>query len=120
MSEYALPPTREWYMLLAGLLTRAVLEGYLTAGWRGPQAVESLLTVGLGMAEIADSEPEPRSGYEEFDPDDLPSLLDALKLLFPAWRTAAPARKGQAEEEYEMEMHQRLIMVSVLDLPRVP
>jgi hypothetical protein len=120
MSEYALRPTREWYLLLSGLLTRAVLEGYLTAGWRGLQAAECLMTVGLGMAETTDFEPEPRSGYEEFDPDDLPSLLDAMKLLFPAWRTAPPARKGQAEEEYEMEMNQRLIRVSALDLPRVP
>jgi hypothetical protein len=112
MYEYALQPTREWYMLLAGLLTRAVLEGYLTAGWRGPQAVECLLTVGLGMTE---TEFESRTGYEHMDPDDLPSLLDALKLLFPAWRTATPVRKCQAEEEYEMEMHERLIRVSILD-----
>jgi hypothetical protein len=115
MYEYALRPTREWYLLLAGLLTRAVLEGYLTAGWRGPQAVECLLTVGLGMVENADTELESRSGYEHLDPDDLPGLLDAIKLLFPAWRAAAPARKGQAEEEYEIEMHQRLIRVSILD-----
>ncbi len=31
----ALRPSRQWYMLLAGLLTRAVLEGYLTDSWRG-------------------------------------------------------------------------------------
>lgn len=109
MYEYALRPTRKWYMLLAGLLTRAVLEGYLTAGWRGPQAVECLLTVGLGMAENVDTEIESRGGYEPLDPDDLPNLRDAVKLLFPAWRTTAPVRKGQAEEEYESEMHQRLI-----------
>lgn len=115
MYEYALRPTREWYMLLAGLLTRAVLEGYLTAGWRGPHAVECLLTVGMGMAENAETEPEPRSGYEPLYPDDLPGLLEAIKVLFPSWRTAAPARKGMAEEEYEMEMHQRLIRVSDLN-----
>jgi hypothetical protein len=107
-------------MLLAGLLTRAVLEGYLTAGWRGPQAVECLLTVGLGMAENADTEPEFCNGYEHLDPDDLPSLLNAIKLLFPVWRSAAQVRKGQAEEEYEMEMHQRLTRVSIWTLLRVP
>lgn len=54
MYEAALRPSREWYMLLAGLLTRAVLEGYLTAGWRGAKAVECLLTVGLGIDEEAE------------------------------------------------------------------
>ncbi|KAF5326683.1 hypothetical protein D9619_003961 [Psilocybe cf. subviscida] len=46
----ALRPTKEWYMLLAGLLTRAVLEGYLTGGWRGLRAVQCLLMVGLGVS----------------------------------------------------------------------
>ena len=32
MFENALRPSLEWYMLLAGLLTQVVLEGYLTAG----------------------------------------------------------------------------------------
>ncbi|KAF5381947.1 hypothetical protein D9615_004261 [Tricholomella constricta] len=103
----ALRPTREWYLLLAGLLTRAVLEGYLTAGWRGSQAVECLLTVGLGMAE---SEPRNKKNdtgrFEEFDPDDLPTLLEATKLLFPSSQSSQ--RKGQPEEEYEMEMRERL------------
>ena len=115
MYAYALQPTREWYMLLAGLLTRAVLEGYLTAGWRGPHAVECLLTVGLGMAENADTEIEPYCGYEHLDPDDLPSLLDSIKLLFPSWKSATSVRKSQTEDEYETEMHQRLIKVSILD-----
>lgn len=108
--EYAQRPTREWYMLLAGLLTRAVVEGYLTAGWRGPHAVECLLTVGLGMVEHADN--EPASGFEQFDPDGLPTLLDAMRLLFPASRKVGPLRKGQAEEEYEIEMYARLGRVS--------
>lgn len=105
--DAAFRPTREWYMLLAGLLTRAVLQGYLTAGWRGTQPVECLLTVGLGMAESIDVE-ESGGDFEEFDPDDLPTLLEATKLLFPAFRTSAPPRKSQAEEEYETEMRGRL------------
>jgi hypothetical protein len=113
--EYALRPTREWYMLLAGLLTRAVVEGYLTAGWRGPQAVECLLTVGLGMVEHADSDPP--TGFEQFDPDGLPTLLDAMRLLFPASRTIGPLRKGQAEEEYEIEMSARLARVGSDPVP---
>lgn len=44
-------PTREWYALLAGLLTRALLEGYLLRGWKGTQAAEILLGVGLANDE---------------------------------------------------------------------
>ncbi|KAF8626928.1 hypothetical protein AX17_006429 [Amanita inopinata Kibby_2008] len=110
--EIALRPTREWYMLLAGLLTRAVLEGYLTAGWRGSQAVECLLTVGLGVQDASSTkvgmEEEEEELFEEFDPDDLPSLTDAVKLLFPGLRNSTSMRKGLAEEEYELEMYERL------------
>ncbi|KAG6917510.1 hypothetical protein DXG01_002257 [Tephrocybe rancida] len=102
--DLALRPTREWYLLLGGLLTRAVLEGYLTAGWRDSQAVECLLTVGLGMTENAPTE-EKADEFEEFDPDGLPSLQEAMKLLFP---THSSQRKGQAEEEFTMEMRERL------------
>lgn len=42
-------PTRQWYGILAGLLTRAVLEGYLCRGWSGPLGMECLLGVGLGL-----------------------------------------------------------------------
>ncbi|TFK27952.1 hypothetical protein FA15DRAFT_665966 [Coprinopsis marcescibilis] len=76
MYEYALKPTREWYMLLAGLLTRAVLEGYLTAGWRGVEAAECLLLLGLGVgAEDLDlgkemEKKEEEDGEESEDEDD--------------------------------------------------
>ncbi|KAF8896068.1 hypothetical protein BD779DRAFT_1466102 [Infundibulicybe gibba] len=109
---YALRPSREWYLLLAGLLTRAVLEGYLTAGWRGPQAVKCLLTVGLGIVdgqgkdgEEEDTEDE----YAEFDPDELSNLRVAAKILFPSLRNTAPSmRRDEGEEEYEAEMLERL------------
>ncbi|ESK95285.1 hypothetical protein Moror_3958 [Moniliophthora roreri MCA 2997] len=105
---HALRPSREWYLLLAGLLTRAALQGYLSAGWRGSDAVECLLTVGLGLsmgdAEAQDSDDE----FEEFEPDELPSLLDSVKMLFPALRAGAPPKKTHAEEEYELEMDDRL------------
>ncbi|KAF7796452.1 hypothetical protein EIP86_007629 [Pleurotus ostreatoroseus] len=131
----ALRPTRPWYFLLAGLLTRTVLEGYMTGGWRGIEPLEILLCVGLGlpprttsMSAIGDKGP-PRSGgagsgggkgkereeFEEFDPDDLPSLEDAVKILFPSLREVNPARGGfpgrrteGAEQEYETEMTERL------------
>ncbi|THU86515.1 hypothetical protein K435DRAFT_970239 [Dendrothele bispora CBS 962.96] len=47
----ALRPSREWYLLLAGLVTRAALQGYLTAGWRGKDAVECLFMIGRGIRE---------------------------------------------------------------------
>lgn len=112
MFDVALRPTREWFMLLAGLLTRAVLEGYLTAGWRGLQPVECLLTVGLGVDGHIDPEEEPKTGFEEFDPDGLPTLLEAAMLLFPTSKNSTPPRKGQAEEEYEAEMYERLRKVN--------
>lgn len=111
MYASALRPSREWYLLLAGLLTRAVLEGYLTAGWRGAEAVECLLTVGLGIVEPSGKPTEAEDEFEEFDPDELPSLPDAAKMLFPALRSST-TDKGQAEEEYELEMEERLRRVS--------
>ncbi|KAJ6610727.1 hypothetical protein B0H10DRAFT_405427 [Mycena sp. CBHHK59/15] len=106
----ALRPSREWYLLLAGLLTRAVLEGYLTAGWRGPDAVDCLLKVGLGMGTppTPSEEKQVKEEFSEFDPDELPSLLDAARMLFPALRDGNTANKGLAEEEFEMEMETRL------------
>ncbi|KAJ7472778.1 hypothetical protein FB451DRAFT_303007 [Mycena latifolia] len=106
----ALRPSREWYLLLAGLLTRAVLEGYLTASWRGPDAVDCLLKVGLGLGTPPPAgTPTPPDEFGEFDPDELPSLLDAARMLFPALRDGnAGGTKGLAEEEFEMEMETRL------------
>ncbi|KAF7305936.1 hypothetical protein HMN09_00747800 [Mycena chlorophos] len=109
MYASALLPSREWYLLLAGLLTRAVLEGYLTAGWQGPDAVDCLLKVGLGkQSPLPDDLDDETDEFSEFDPDELPSLLDATKMLFPALRDGNKQMKGQAEEEYENEMETRL------------
>ncbi|TFK60475.1 hypothetical protein BDN72DRAFT_526002 [Pluteus cervinus] len=169
-------------MLLAGLLTRAALEGYVSAGRRGTKAVECLLTVGLGIDEDAerkrkarleekkrkraekkaqraraklDAEEEglhvkqegdgaEKSGgsgdvsassagsdsdsgsesegfeefqeeqdmFKEFEPDELPSLKDAVKILFPALRKIPGYQKSAAEEEYDREMRGRLRRVS--------
>jgi hypothetical protein len=125
MYGYTLQPSREWYMLLAGLLTRAVLEGYLTAGWKGSEAVECLLTVGLGVVDSGDKgsdsgtqsddeSEEPGDEFEEFEPDELPSLTDAARILFPALRARGPLRKDSAEAEYGMEMDARLRKVGNL------
>ncbi|KAH9481144.1 hypothetical protein JR316_0005664 [Psilocybe cubensis] len=121
MYEFALRPSSEWYMLLAGLLTRAVLEGYLTAGWTGLQAVQCLLLVGLGINEHAgkenvdpaeiDEDDVDDDEFSSLDPDELPNLVDAIKILFPSLRDQEnefAGIKSKGEEEYEMEMHERL------------
>lgn len=124
----AFRPSRDWYFLLAGLLTRTVLEGYITGRWLGIEPLEVLLSVGLGMS----SAPAPLSSnsssrssrkstdevdFTEFDPDDMPELDEAVKILFPSLReignfmsgTASqlPKRDG-AELEFELEMTERL------------
>lgn len=114
LNDFAFRPTKEWYLLLAGLLTRAVLEGYLTGGWKGLRAAECLLTVGLGIEDGSSSREGEDERFQEFDPDDLPSLTDAVKLLFPSLRDNIASRKSVAEDEYEAEMFDRLKRVSFL------
>lgn len=124
----ALRPTRAWYFLLAGILTRSVLEGYMTGGWRGIDALEVLLCVGLGLPpkvqmpspKKTKSPGEKGADFDEFDPDDLPELEDAVKILFPSLREVNPGRGGYpprrtegAEQEYEIEMSERLTRVSI-------
>ncbi|KAG1896929.1 uncharacterized protein F5891DRAFT_1130134 [Suillus fuscotomentosus] len=110
-----LRPSREWYMLLASLLSRATLEGYLTGGWWGLEAVECLLSVGLGITDDGlgqvDSSDDADSAFAWFEPDDLPSLKEATRIMFPALRAArngTPIRREGAEAEFEAEMDERL------------
>ncbi|KAI6039834.1 hypothetical protein EDC04DRAFT_3061740 [Pisolithus marmoratus] len=108
-----LHPSREWYMLLAGLLTRAALEGYLTAGWRGSNAAECLLSVGRGLndgVEIGEEEDLGDPEFEWFDPDDLPGLREATRILFPSLRGVSSGmthRRDDAEAAFHMEMEAR-------------
>ena len=112
-SRAAVVPTAQWYFLLAGLLTRVALEGYLTAGWRGLAPLQVLLGFGLGAASPHDTADEddgalPRSPalaaevlqdkYVEFEPDGMPDLSDAVDVLFPSWRANA-GKGGEIEDE---------------------
>lgn len=133
MQANALRPSKEWYMLFAGLLTRAALEGYLTGGWRGTEAVDCLLTVGLGMVDAPESrnvkdvkdgttsqsgsetqvndDSEVGDEFKWFDPDGLPSLREAARIIFPSLqtsRTGTYQRREGAEAEYEQEISERL------------
>ena len=109
-SRAAVVPTVQWYFLLAGLLTRAALEGYLTARWRGLAPLQVLLGFGLGAASPHDAVDEddgavPRSPalsaddkYVEFEPDSMPDLSDAVDVLFPS-RRAIAGKGGEIEDE---------------------
>ncbi|KAJ3932235.1 MAG: hypothetical protein NXY57DRAFT_894584, partial [Lentinula lateritia] len=140
-----LAPSREWYHLLAGILTRAALQGYLTAGWRGVNAVECLMGVGLGIdlpgvrstlgAEMRTKEVDGDAGFEaetdifaededlfkEFDPDELPSLQQAVAILFPSLGLIGNAasedrwQPNAAEIEFATGMNER--MRSFLEIP---
>lgn len=113
-----LRPSRDWYMLFAGLLTRAALEGYLTGGWRGPDAASCLLSVGLGMSDDLShsDEDEVDSIFEWFDPDDLPTLNEAAQVMFPSLSAMASGitpHRESAEVEFAVEMKERLRRVCV-------
>lgn len=156
MQLYALRPSSEWYALCAGLLTRAVLEGYMCGGWKGLGALETLMKVGLGLRpDVLDIpvEESPRPSvdandespaqeyhhhyhhrynyrrhhdhddpYEEFDPDDFPTITESAKVLFPSLRQRATSIdsmgmveqqvvKEAPEQEYEYDVEERLSSV---------
>ena len=103
----AVVPTVQWYLLLAGLLTRAVFEGYLTAEWKGLEPVQVLMGFGLGGVAISrdaddDDDGAPRRSrpvatdekYVEFEPDGMPNLSDAVDVLFPSRRANAGTGGG--------------------------
>lgn len=124
-------PAPGWYMLLAGLLTRAALEGYLYAGWSGLKPVEVLLGVGLGFqegeyAEEDDGELEP--WLLPFEPEGMPRLRAALRVLFPVHASAlssssstpsnpdiVPREEDEDEASYAREMRARL--ARFIDVP---
>lgn len=110
-SGTALVPTVQWYLLLVGLLTRAVFEGYLTAEWRGLEPLRVLLGFGLGgVASSHDADDDDDGAvrrsraiaaeekYVEFEPDGMPNLSDAVDVLFPSRRANAGAGGGIGDE----------------------
>ena len=146
MQYYALRPSSEWYALCASLLTRAVLEGYVCGGWKGLGALETLMRVGLGLRPdvLNVDSPSPSedsngensthhhhnrryhhhhdNAYEEFDPDDFPTITESAKVLFPSLRQQATSLnslglmeqqvvKEPPEQEYEYDMEERLASV---------
>ncbi len=60
--------------------------------------MECLLTVGLGIIEpVPGREAEPDQAWQEFDPDEMPNLSEAARVLFPglpAGRAVEERRRG--------------------------
>jgi len=76
-------PTRNWFALAANLFTLAALEGYLVRGWRGPDAAEVLLGIGLGQNPDEDHPSrEAQQNCAAFEPDGMPTQLEAARALF--------------------------------------
>lgn len=113
-------PTKMWYKLLSGLLTRAVLQGYLVKGWKGTDPVEVLLGVGIGAVPPEDSTNRDdedvamldEEDEKDYEPDDMPDLADAWHILFgfkkDGHATTASAATGVPVDEYEHLMAERI------------
>lgn len=131
-------PTRTWFALLCGLLTRAVLEGYVARDWKGPEYAEVLLGIGLGIKGIGTRKSTATSGstnvasldapavvdyVDELEPDEMPRLVEAGKVLFSGLVQDALLPPGSeekatqgAEEEYVVEMEARMSEVRIVYL----
>ncbi|KIJ52413.1 hypothetical protein M422DRAFT_243198 [Sphaerobolus stellatus SS14] len=127
-------PSRAWFALLCGLITRAVLEGYVARGWKGAEYAEILMGVGLGIqgvgtrrsasgfnnnsastsSNVSQQLLDVLEGRTEYEPDEMPNLVDACKLLFSGLVQDAryPDAKEKAtktpEQEYVAEMEERM------------
>lgn len=125
MQTAPLSPSYDWYMLLVGLLTRAALEGYLINGWRGPDGAGCLFSVGNGLnhqVQLSEDDDLGDPAFDWFDPDDLPGLKDASRVLFPSLRGGMPngaglLRRDNPEAAFRAEMEARLRRVSPVRVP---
>ncbi|CAE6515894.1 unnamed protein product [Rhizoctonia solani] len=113
-------PTRVWYALLCGLATRACLEGYLMRGWKGTLGAEILFRIGAkpdgpsdGQRKFSQQEERDLSAYEMrektlasmYDPDEMPSLDEAGRILF----ARGDGEGSDEENEWEQEIKNRLV-----------
>ncbi|CAE6425199.1 unnamed protein product [Rhizoctonia solani] len=123
-------PTRVWYALLCGLATRACLEGYLMRGWKGTLGAEILFRIGAkvdgpsdGQRKFSPQEERDLSMYEArekalaamYDPDEMPSLDEAGRILF----ARGEGEGSEEEEEWEREIRSRLVEFTAVshDMP---
>lgn len=108
-----------WYKLLLALVTQACLNGYLTEGWTGIEAIDVLLGVGCGgwdgrmwnrrrvvvqpSASSSGSGSESSEDEDSDDDDEEPEtndkLIEAAQMLFSV--------RSAAQAEFEREMRDR-------------
>ncbi|CAE6387958.1 unnamed protein product, partial [Rhizoctonia solani] len=123
-------PTRVWYALLCGLVTRACLEGYLMRGWKSTLGAEILFRIGAkpdgpsdGQRKFTPQEERDLGLYEArektlavmYDPDEMPSLDEAGRILF----ARGNGEGSDEEEEWEREIRSRLVEFTTVpnDIP---
>lgn len=106
-------PTKEWFMLLAGLATRAVIEGYTVGGWQGFQPAQTIFSIGLPrtIGGFDDSTDQPGE-FAWFEPDELPGLKEAARTLFPSYEGDS---SGIARRIFFEQMQERLRVF--MDIP---
>jgi len=106
-------PRKVWYELLALILTRSALEGYILHGWRGTRAAQVLFGFGGSNAKPSPSQKTSRRNDEsdsesdcsededeeaEFSPDGYPNLSDAYRKLFPSSPSSSSTSTAYLEE----------------------
>ncbi|CAE6468407.1 unnamed protein product [Rhizoctonia solani] len=123
-------PTRVWYALLCGLVTRACLEGYLMRGWKGTLGAEILFRIGAkadttsdGTRKFSPQEERDLLQYEAreralaamYDPDEMPSLDEAGRILF----ARGEGEGSEEERQWEEELRSRLVEFTTVpnDIP---
>lgn len=127
-------PTRAWYSLLCGLITRAVLEGYVSRGWKGSGYVQVLMGLGLSTEDHVSSNHNPNEGKagrapddpesqrkavdedDEYLPEGTPSLIEACHILFDGFgkhTKTSPKEIRSPEREYISTMESRLSEVTL-------
>lgn len=117
------PPRKGWYKLLAAIITRAVLEGYILHEWTGTRAAQVLFGFGGQNAKLeprrrvrratdSDSEDdlsEEEDNEAEFSPDGYVNLDGAYKKLF-----AHSSSSSDDLKRFRNEMDRRRTEVSLI------
>jgi hypothetical protein len=104
-------PTKNWFMLFAGLTTRAVIEGYIVGGWQGFQAAQAVFNIGAPAVSDpinAEDNTDQPGEFAWFEPDELPSLKEAIRTLFPTQEPNAEGGTAEARRTFQEHMQERL------------
>ncbi|KAF8754124.1 hypothetical protein RHS01_06206 [Rhizoctonia solani] len=104
-------PTRVWYALLCGLVTRACLEGYLMRGWKGTLGAEILFRIGAKADTTSD-------GTRKFSPQEERDLLQ-YEARERALAAMGEGEGSEEERQWEEELRSRLVEFTTVpnDIP---